>query len=77
MVTLSQKQLQRMKVVEKVVEGHLAVVQAAELLNLSERQVKRLKKRYDPNHAAWVYHGNRGKPPVNRIGDAARRQVVF
>jgi transposase len=76
MVTLSQEQLQRIKVIEKAVEGHVTVAQAAELLNLSARQVKRLKKRYESNNAAWVQHGNRGRPPVHRIADATRRQVV-
>jgi transposase len=76
MVTLSQRQLQRVKVIEKVVDGHVSIAQAAELLDLSARQVKRLKKRYDPNDAAWVYHGNRGTPPVHRLPDATRRRVV-
>jgi transposase len=75
-MTLSQQQLQRVKVIEKVVDGYVGIGAAAELLNLSARQVKRLKKRYDPHSAAWVYHGNRGKPPLNRIAEDTRRQVV-
>lgn len=76
MVTLSQAQLQRIKVLEKVVEGYLKVGRAAELLNLSRRQVKRLKKRYTAEGGEWVLHGNRGRPPVNRLADSVRQQVV-
>lgn len=62
MVTLSQKELQRMRVIEKSVDGRLSVREAAGLLQRSERQVQRLKRRYQPNSADWVRHGNRGKP---------------
>jgi transposase len=62
MVTLSQKELQRMRVIEKAVDGRLSVREAAGLLQRSERQVQRLKRRYQPNSADWVRHGNRGKP---------------
>jgi transposase len=76
MVTLSQVQLQRIRVIEKVVEGQMTITEAAQLLDRSTRQVLRLKKRYDPDNAAWVQHGNLGKPPVNRLDEPTRRQVV-
>jgi hypothetical protein len=43
-VTLSQEQVQRIKVIENGVAGRITVREAAEYLNLSERQVKRLKR---------------------------------
>ena len=43
MVTLSQQELQRVKVIENAVEGRLTVAKAALLLQVSERQVQRLK----------------------------------
>jgi transposase len=60
MVTLSQKQLQRLQVIEKAVEGRLSVREAAPLLELSERQVQRLKRRFQPGSADWLSHGNCG-----------------
>ena len=57
---MSQKELQRMKVVENAVSGRLKVSEAAELLQLSERQVTRLKGRVTSEAVDWVYHGNRG-----------------
>ena len=41
---MSQEQLQRIKVIENAVEGWISVAEAAELLGLSTRQVKRLKR---------------------------------
>ena len=57
---MSQKELQRIKVVDNAVSGRLKVSEAAELLQLSERQVTRLKGRVTSEAVDWVYHGNRG-----------------
>lgn len=59
---MSQKEFQRVKVIENAVGGRLSVGEAARLLQLSERQVQRLKRRYQPDSIAWVQHGNRGRP---------------
>jgi hypothetical protein len=61
MVTMSQKEFQRVKVIENAVGGRLSVSEAARLLQLSERQVQRLKPRFQPDSVAWVQHGNRGR----------------
>jgi transposase len=61
MVTMSQKEFQRVKVIENAAGGRLSVREAARLLQLSERQVQRLKRRYQPDSVAWVHHGNRGR----------------
>jgi hypothetical protein len=65
MVMMSQKEFQRVKVIENAAGGRLSVREASRLLQLSERQVqrlKRLKRRYRPDSLAWVQHGNRGRP---------------
>jgi transposase len=61
MVTMSQKEFQRVKVIENAAGGRLSVREAARLLQLSERQVQRLKRRYRPDSVGWVQHGNRGR----------------
>jgi len=61
MVTMSQKEFQRVKVIENAAGGRLSVREASRLLQLSERQVQRLKRRYQPGSIAWVQHGNRGR----------------
>ena len=61
MVTMSQKEFQRVKVIENAVGGRLSVGEASRLLQLSERQVQRLKRRYRADSTAWVQHGNRGR----------------
>src|ERR1035437_4149395 len=61
MVTMSQKEFQRVKVIENAAGGRLSVREASRLLQVSERQVQRLKRRYRPDSIAWVQHGNRGR----------------
>jgi len=61
MVTMSQKEFQRVKVIENATGGRLSVREASCLLQLSERQVQRLKRRYRPDSVGWVQHGNRGR----------------
>src|SRR6202158_2598005 len=76
MVTLSQKEFQRVKVIENAVAGRLSVGEAARLLQLSERQVQRLKRRYRPDSVAWVHHGNRGRPMPWALPAALRRTIL-
>jgi transposase len=49
-------------VIENAAGGRLSVREASRLLQLSERQVQRLKRRYRPDSLAWVRHGNCGRP---------------
>ena len=58
---MSQKEFQRVKVIENAAGGRLSVREASRLLQLSERQVQRLKCRYRPDSVDWVQHGNRGR----------------
>jgi len=58
---MSQKEFQRVKVMENAAGGRLSVREASRLLHLSERQVQRLKRRYQPDSLGWVQHGNRGR----------------
>ena len=58
---MSQKEFQRVKVIENAAGGRLSVREASRLLQVSERQVQRLKRRYRPDSIAWVQHGNRGR----------------
>ena len=73
---MSQKELQRVKVIENTVAGRLCVSEAARLLQLSERQVQRLKRRYRPDGVDWVHHGNRGRPMPWALPAGLRRTIL-
>jgi transposase len=75
-IQLSQKQLQRAKVIENAVQGRMTVAEASALLKLSTRQVKRLKARYKPENVDWVRHGNEGAPKAWGLSPAVRKKIV-
>ncbi|MGR3024864.1 helix-turn-helix domain-containing protein, partial [Vibrio vulnificus] len=62
---MSDKDLSRYKVINDVCERRLRRADAAEILNLSERQVQRLMNRLRQSGAASLVHGARGKPSNN------------
>jgi transposase len=60
---MSQNQLTRFAVLTKLIDGHITVKQAAESLDLSERQIKRLKKGVMQDGAAFLKHKNSDRKP--------------
>ena len=75
-IFLSQKEARRLYVIEQTIAGNLTIRQAAELLNLSCRQVKRLKKGVAMMGAAFLAHRNRGRMPKHAITTEVRDRIV-
>ena len=75
-VTLSQKELQRVEVISRCVQGNLACARAAELLGLSPRHIHRLKARYRQGSAAALAHANRGRPSHRRLPQPTRQAIL-
>ncbi|RFB94770.1 ISNCY family transposase [Rhizobium leguminosarum bv. trifolii] len=60
----------------KVVDGRMTLVSAAHVLDLSERQVRRLLDRIRTTGAASIRHKAIGRPSNNRISDGVRDYAV-
>jgi transposase len=75
-VTLSQKELQRVEVISRSVQGTLACDRAAELLALTPRHIKRLKARYRQGSAAALAHASRGRPSHRRLPQRVRDRIL-
>ena len=73
---MSRKQWKRLDVVERTGRGKLTMGEAARVLGLSERQVRRLCRGFDKDGRASLLHGNLGGKPSNRVSDAVRDRVV-
>jgi len=73
---VSQRDLHRMHVVRLTLEGRESVERGAELLGLSARQVKRLRKKLRERGAQGLLHGNRGRKPWNRTATQAAKKVL-
>ena len=66
---MSQKELTRLEVIQRVKRKTLKQRQAAELLSVSVRQVKRLCKAYQASGAAGLISKRRGQPSNNRLAE--------
>src|ERR1051325_7125620 len=75
-LTVNQRQLQRMHVVRLTVEGRETVGRAAELLGISPRHVKRLRRKMKEHGEEGLLHGNRGKTPWNKTVSEKIQQVL-
>ena len=71
-VMMSKRELNRVEVLAQVDDGRLSVDSAANMLDLTRRQIFRLLKRYRQDGASGIRHKARGKPPNNRIHHAKR-----
>lgn len=58
---MSEKQWKQLDAVRRIKQARLTVVQAAQLLGLSERQVRRLRRAVEERGAKGVVHGNTGR----------------
>jgi transposase len=56
--------------------ARMTAEEAAGLLGLSFRHVRRLLRAYRNEGAQVLAHGNRGRKPANALGDGLKRQVV-
>ena len=72
---MSAKELRRGEVLSRVKRGELKLTEAAELLDVSYRQAKRLKKRYGEGGSKAMVHGNVGRAS-NRADSKRREQVL-
>ena len=74
---MTKKELTRVYVIKSLIEDKMESRDAAEVLNLSERQIKRLKAGVKKEGEVFVIHKNRGRKPKHTIPGEIRDQIVF
>jgi hypothetical protein len=73
---MAEKHWKRLDVLRRLQAGELTTAQAAAVLRLSERQMRRLVKAFAEAGQRCVIHGNKGRAPPNRTSDEVRGRVV-
>src|SRR5262245_46411158 len=76
MEKMSHRQWKRVDAVERIGRGTLTVREAAEVLGLSVRQVRRVRRAVEKHGAKGVVHGNTGRAPQHRVAERVREQIV-
>ena len=75
-IMLRQEELKRLHVIKKVSEGILKQKDAAELLLISDRQVRRVIKRVSEEGDRGIAHRSRGKASNRRLLEKTREKVI-
>lgn len=65
----------RNQVLAKALRGEITWIDAAEILGLSSRQVRRIRKRFEGSGAEGLKDRRLGKPASNRIPEHWRREI--
>jgi Helix-turn-helix domain len=75
-VAMSQRERDVLKVMQPVLEGKRTQADAARLLKLSTRQIRRIQLKLEDDGDAALVHGLRGKPSNHRHEPALRKKVL-
>lgn len=77
LIAMSERDLQRIEVLSKVVDGRMTLVTAAHVLGLSTRQMHRLLDSFRTTGAASIRHKAIGRPSNNRGSSGFRDYAVM
>lgn len=76
LISMSKKELTRLQVVERLIQKQIKQSTAAELLGVSVRQIKRLKRAYNQEGANALTSKRRGKASNNRLSEELKSQAI-
>ena len=76
-VAFTMQQVSRFAVLQHLHQGGINNSQAAEALQISVRQVQRLRRRIEQFGPPGVLHGNAGRAPANKAEHACREHLVL
>ena len=75
-IMLRQKELKRLHVIHKVLQGELKQVEAAELISLSERQIRRISKRIQEEGDEGIRHRSRGRESSRKLPGKLKSRII-
>jgi transposase len=75
-VTMSMRELDRLKCIQAIVDGDLRPARAAERLGLTTRQIRRLANRYRAEGPVGLIARSRNRPSNNRLEPSLEAQVA-
>src|SRR3990172_1667268 len=75
-ITMNGKEQRRAMVLTAVIEGRLAAGEAAELMGVSQRQERRLRRGVLEKGPAALAHGNRGRKPAHTLDPGLAERVT-
>ncbi len=73
---MSSREVKRWQIIQQVLDGRLRQVQAAALLGLSVRQIRRLQRRVHAEGAKGLTHRGRGRPSNRRLPTRLQQRAL-
>ena len=75
-ITMSKEELRRLPVIHKAIDKRLTQVKVAEMLDLSERHVRRIIKRIKTGGDSAIAHRNRGRTSPFKLSKGAEDKIM-
>jgi hypothetical protein len=75
-IIMSNRELHRVEILQKLIDKRLIEHDAAEQLGLSVRQIRRLKKAYKTGGAVGIVSKKRGKPSNHKYPDSVKKLAM-
>lgn len=73
---MNSKEQRRAMILTAVIDGRVSAAEAAELMGVSERHERRLRRDFLDKGPAALVHGNRGRRPVHALDPGVRERVT-
>ena len=75
LITLSQKEIERLRIIRRVMDKQMTQVKASELLGITDRQVRNIIGKIRNNGDKAIAHGNRGRVAANKMHAELEEQI--
>jgi hypothetical protein len=75
-ITMSKKELRRLPIIHKVIEKRLTQTKAAEMLDLCDRQIRRIIGKIKAGGDPAIVHGNRGKVSPFKLSEQREDKIM-
>lgn len=75
-IRMSQEEMRRINVIHQAIDRRVTQVEAANILSLGDRQIRRIVKRVLEEGDKGIVHRSRGKPSHNMIPNKIRTRVI-
>ena len=76
LITLSQEEHDRLLIIRKVMKREMRQVEAADFLNISDRQIRNLIGKVRGKGAKGMAHGNRGQESPKKMAKAEEERIA-
>jgi hypothetical protein len=76
LITLTRQEHERYTIIKRVLKREMRQAEAADLLNLTERQVRNLRDKVKEKGVRGMAHGNRGRPSLRKMSVELEERIA-